>query len=56
MESYALFYLANHFNRKAATILTVTDNLNDHSNDMTADQREQATLDMYKNVLNKLFS
>ncbi|EOA07094.1 Purine nucleoside phosphorylase [Mycoplasma yeatsii 13926] len=56
MESYALFYLANHYNRQASTILTVTDNLYDHSNDMTADQRELATLEMYKNVLNKLFN
>ncbi|MBY7704460.1 hypothetical protein JIY74_29990 [Vibrio harveyi] len=56
MESYALFYLANHYNRQASTILTVTDNLYDHSNDMTAEQRELATLEMYKNVLNKLFN
>ncbi|WP_434342594.1 purine-nucleoside phosphorylase [Mycoplasma capricolum] len=56
MESFALFYLANHFNKKAATILTVSDNLNDHSNDLTAKQREIATLKMYQDVLEKLFA
>ncbi|AUF83849.1 purine-nucleoside phosphorylase [Mesoplasma syrphidae] len=55
MESYALLYLGNKFNRHAHVILTVSDNLNDSSKIMTALQREQATLEMYQMVLNKLF-
>ncbi|WP_027063561.1 purine-nucleoside phosphorylase [Mesoplasma seiffertii] len=55
MESYALLYLGNKFNRQAHVVLTVSDSLNDSSKVMTALEREQATLEMYKMVLDKLF-
>ncbi|KAF5295647.1 hypothetical protein FQA39_LY12820 [Lamprigera yunnana] len=48
MESYALFYVAKQFNVEAQTVLTVTDNIYDHSNDMKPEDRELSTLNIKK--------
>lgn len=47
MESYSLYAIANHFNRKALTVLTVSDHLVDNSQNLKSDERRTAFTDMF---------
>lgn len=50
MESFALFYNAKHLNKKAACLLTVSDNLITHK-ETTAEERQNAFKDMIEIAL-----
>ncbi len=50
MESFALFYLANYLNKKAACLLTVVD-IPTAQNQVSAEDREKALNDMIKLAL-----
>lgn len=53
MEAFALFYMANYFNRNAACLLTVVDS-HYTKQESTSDQRERSLNDMIKIALESL--
>ena len=53
METFALFYIANSLNKKASSVLTVTDHIL-KGQKLTSEEREQSLNDAIKIILETL--